>query len=51
LSATQINEVVTFSLVAINTAFETASGVADGSASQEWLELSNTKSNWTISLV
>lgn len=40
----------TFSLTAINNAFETSEGTADGSTSQEWLDLVTTKSNWTISL-
>lgn len=42
---------ITFSLAAVNTAFETASGTADGSTSEAWLNLIATRSNWTISLV
>lgn len=42
---------ITFSLAAVNTAFETASGAADGSTSEAWLNLIATRSNWTISLV
>lgn len=42
---------VTLSLTAVNNAFETSPGLADGSTSPEWLALANTKTNWTISLV
>lgn len=35
---------------AVNNAFETAEGLADGSTSAEWLALVATKPNWTISL-
>lgn len=42
---------ITFSLAAVNAAFETASGAADGSTSEAWLNLIATRSNWTISLV
>jgi hypothetical protein len=41
---------VKFSLIAVNNAFETAEGLADGSTSQEWLDLVATKPNLTISL-
>lgn len=41
---------VTLSLTAVNNAFETASGLADGSTSEEWLALVATKPNVTISL-
>jgi hypothetical protein len=36
---------------AVNTAFETAEGLANGVTSDEWLSLISSKSNWTISLV
>ena len=36
--------------IAVNNAFETAEGLADGSTSAEWLALVATKPNWTISL-
>ena len=36
---------------AVNNAFETAEGLADGSSSAEWIALRGTKTNWTISLV
>lgn len=63
LSATSINSVIThlsdtatgktatFMRSAVNTAFETAAGAADGATSQVWLDLIATKPNWTISLV
>lgn len=41
----------TFSIKAVNKAFETESGLNDGSTSLEWTTLVNTKPNWTISLV
>lgn len=41
----------TFKLSAVNTAFETSEGAGDGSLSEEWAELMQTKSNWTISLI
>lgn len=41
---------VTLSKTAVNNAFETSEGVADGSSSAEWLTLVATKPNWTISL-
>lgn len=44
-------QAATFSKQAINKAFETSSGAADGATSAEWLALVATKSNWTISLV
>lgn len=42
---------LTLKLQAVNKAFETSEGVNDGSTSLEWLNLTSTKSNWTISLV
>lgn len=48
-SATEIS--ITLSVDAVNKAFETSEGAADGSTSAEWTELANTKSNWTINLV
>ena len=36
---------------AVNKAFETAEGAADGSESTEWTALVDSKPNWTISLV
>lgn len=41
---------VTVSLTAVNKAFESASGKADGSTSSEWTSLVASKSNWTIAL-
>lgn len=51
LSLTTSGITATISLTAVNTAFETAEGLADGSTSEEWLTLAATKSNWTISLI
>lgn len=51
LSTTSSGQTLTLSKKAVNTAFETSEGAADGSTSQEWLDLIATKSNWTISLV
>lgn len=51
LSTTTTELTVTFSKTAVNTAFETTAGAADGTTSQEWADLIATKSNWTISLV
>lgn len=51
LSAETAELTVTLSQIAVNNAFETAEGLADGSASEEWLALIATKPNWTISLV
>lgn len=50
LSSTTSGLTVTFSLVAVNKAFETSPGAADGSTSPEWLALVATKPNWTIKL-
>ena len=41
---------VTFSQTAVNNAFETSAGAADGSTSDEWKNLIATKPNWTIAL-
>lgn len=51
LSTTTTGLTVTLRLDAVNTAFETTPGTADGSTSDEWLTLAATKSNWTISLI
>jgi hypothetical protein len=50
LSSTTSGLTVTFSLVAVNSAFATTEGGTDGSTSAEWSALIATKSNWTISL-
>ena len=42
---------VTLSLTAVNKAFEITNGADNGSNSTEWLNLVNTRSNWTISLI
>ena len=50
--STTTNEIsIIFSKTAVNNAFETGTGSADGSTSAEWLALIATKTNWTISLV
>ena len=51
LSTTSSDMKISFLKSAVNNAFETSEGLADGSTSQEWLDLIATKSNWTISLV
>ena len=50
LSDTTSGLTFTVNQTAVNNAFETASGMADGSTSEEWLNLIATKPNWTISL-
>ena len=50
LSATTSSLSATFSKTAVDAAFETSAGAADGSVSAEWTALANTKSNWTINL-
>ena len=42
---------ISFSLDAVNTAFETSAGTNDGSTSDEWETLIATKTNVTVSLV
>lgn len=42
---------IVLSLAAVNTAFETTAGAADGSTSDEWTALIATKPNWTINLI
>jgi hypothetical protein len=50
LSTTTNGIAATFSQTAVDNAFETSEGAADGSTSTEWTTLIATKSNWTISL-
>ena len=50
LSTTTTGLTVTLSKTAVNKAFETSEGAADGSTSAEWLALVATRSNWTIAL-
>lgn len=50
LSTTSTSQTLTLKQTAVNNAFETSSGTADGSESEEWLNLVATKPNWTISL-
>lgn len=51
LSGTVSGKTLTLSLQAVDTAFETSEGAADGSSSAEWTALVDSKPNWTISLV
>ena len=51
LSDEAVGMTVDFKKSAVDTAFETSEGAADGSNSEAWLSLVTTKSNWTISLV
>lgn len=50
LSTTVTGKTLSLSKTAVNTAFETSEGAADGSTSTEWTNLVATKSNWTFSL-
>lgn len=50
LSETATDKTLTLKLTAVQNAFETSSGAADGNTSEEWLNLAATKSNWTITL-
>ena len=50
LSDEVTEKTVTFQKSAVDSAFETAEGAADGSTSEEWLALVDTKSNWTVTL-
>lgn len=51
LSTSTTGLTITLSKTAVNTAFETSTGAADGSISQEWGDLIIEKPNWNISLV
>lgn len=51
LSTTTSGLSITLKKSAVNTAFETAEGLANGSSSAEWFTLVGSKTNWTISLV
>lgn len=51
LSSTTEGLSASFSKGAVNSAFETGKGLADGTSSTEWAELIATKPNWTITLV
>lgn len=50
LSTTTTGLTVTFSLAAVNKAFETAEGANDGSTSPAWEAQKNTRTNWGIGL-
>ena len=51
LSTTTTGLTCTFKTSAVNNAFETSEGAADGSTSEAWNTLMATKSNWTFSLI
>lgn len=51
LSPTATSNTLGLKLTAVDAAFETSPGAADGSTSAEWLALVAAHSNWTISLV
>jgi hypothetical protein len=51
LSTTTSGLAVTISKTAVDNAFETSAGAADGSTSQEWDYLVGTRQNWTINLL
>lgn len=51
LSDTASGKSITISKTAVNNGFETSSGAADGSTSEEWVTLITAKSNWTINLI
>lgn len=50
LSTETSGQSVTLSLQSVDKAFETSENANNGSTSSEWLNLINTKSNWTITL-
>lgn len=50
LSDTATGKTLTLSQTAVNTAFETAAGAADGARSADWMALTATKPNWTFAL-
>ena len=50
LSSTATGKTLTLYRDAVNSAFETSTGAKNGSTSDEWLALTGTKSNWTITL-
>ena len=51
LSSTTSGLSITGSLASVKKAFETSAGANDGNTSTEWKALTDTKTNWTISLV
>ena len=51
LDTSVVNQYITLSQTAVNNAFETSSGAADGSTSAEWNALIATRANWTINLL
>lgn len=51
LSTAATGQTLTLKLSAVNTAFETSAGAADGSTSAEFAALVATKTNWTITMI
>ena len=51
LKSDATGKTLTLKKTAVENAFETSEGAADGSTSDEWTTLLGTKTNWTISLV
>lgn len=51
LSDNVTGQTLSLNQTAVNTAFETSPGAADGSESTEWTALVDSKPNWTISLI
>ncbi len=51
LSSETTDTTLTLLLSAVNNAFETSEGVADGSTSDKWKNLIATKPNWTVALI
>lgn len=51
LSSATSDLTATLNQTAVQNAFETSAGAADGNTSQEWKDLIATKSNWTISSI
>ena len=51
LDTSVVDQYITLSLTAVNNAFETNSGAANGSTSAEWNALIATRANWTINLL
>ncbi len=51
LASSASGKIAIVNLTAVNNAFESSEGAADGSTSQEWADLIATKANWTISMI
>ena len=51
LSDTATGKTATFSIIAVNKAFESDTGAGDGSLNADWIELKAIKPNWEIKLL